>query len=155
YRNTEALYDAVGGYRFSPHLSMALRAGLLRNEIGPGDEPLPAEVEGRVVASSMTALSAQPDYFRAAALIALDDRDVPRDSHQGSFVTLTLSRYADRSQGAFSFDRVSLDARRFQPLGSRRHVLAARLLTSQSFAGPGSHVPFYLQDTLGGTFTMR
>ena len=53
------------------------------------------------------------------------------------------------------FDRLTLDARRFQPLGSGRHVLAARLLTSQSFAGAGGHVPFYLQDTLGGSFMMR
>ena len=34
-------------------------------------------------------------------------------------------------------------------------MLAARLLTSQSFAGSGARVPFYLQDTLGGNFTMR
>ena len=155
YRNTEALYDAVAGYRFSPHLSAAARVGLLQNGIGPGDEPLPAFVEDRALFSPTGALSAQPDYLRAAAVIAYDDRDVPRNAREGDFATLTLARYADRAQGAFTFSRVTLDARRYQPLGSRRHVLAARLLTSQSFSPAGSHVPFYLQETLGGPFTMR
>jgi hypothetical protein len=155
YRNTENLYDAVVGYRFSPHFSAALRTGLLKNDVGPGDTPLPDFVDDRMLATSTTGLSTQPDYFRTAAVLAYDDRDMPRNTHEGNFVSLTLARYADRAQGAFSFNRVTLDARRFQPLGSRRHVLAVRLLTSQSFTGAGAHVPFYLQDTLGGSFTMR
>jgi Omp85 superfamily domain len=155
YRNTETLFDGVAGYRFSPHFSVAMRAGLLKNEIGPGEEPLPGAVGDRVLLASTTALTAQPDYLRTALVVAFDDRDMPRNTHEGNFVSLTLGRYADRAQGDFSFNRVTLDARRFQPLGSPRHVLALRLLTSQSFADAGSRVPFYLQDTLGGPFTMR
>src|SRR5262249_48748505 len=78
-RNKEALFDAVGGYRFSPHFSVAVRAGLLRNQIGSEDTPLPADAAERMVTSSTTALAAQPDFFRAAAVIAFDDRDVPRN----------------------------------------------------------------------------
>ncbi len=155
YHDTETLYDAVVGYRFTPHFSAAVRAGLLQHDVGSGDAPLPDFVEDRMLATSSVGLSRQPDHFRTAAVLVYDDRDVPRNTHAGSFVSLTLGRYADRDQGTFSFNRVTLDARRFQPLGSRRHVLAARLLTSQSFARAGGHVPFYLQDTLGGSFTMR
>ena len=155
YRNTERLYDAVAGYRFSPHFAAAIRAGILRNDIGDGDVPLPESVADRAVLGAPSALVTQPDYFRTAAVVSYDDRDQPRNAHQGTFVMLTVGRYADRAQGAFSFNRMTLDARRFQPLFSPRHILAVRLLTSQSFAGAGAHVPFYLQDTLGGSYTMR
>jgi Omp85 superfamily domain len=155
YHDTEALYDAVAGYRFSPHFSAAVRAGLLKHDVGPGDEPLPDFLGDRMFTTSSVGLSRQPDYFRTAAVFVYDDRDMPRNTHEGNFVSLTLARFADRDQGASSFKRMTLDARRFQPLGSHRHVLAMRLLTSQSFADPGSYVPFYLQETLGGGFTMR
>lgn len=155
YRNKDSQYDAVGGYRFSPRLSAAVRAGLLRNEVGGGDRPLPDSVEERCVLSSTAGLSRQPDYYRSAAVLSYDDRDMPRNAHEGAFVALTLGRFTDRAQGAFSFNRVTLDARRFQSLGSRRHVLAVRFLTSQSFSSSGARVPFYLQDTLGGNWTMR
>jgi hypothetical protein len=155
YQNTEKLYDAVAGYRFSPRFSAAIRAGVLRNDVGDGDVPLPEALADRAVLGAPSALVSQPDYFRTAAVLSYDDRDQPRNAHQGTFVMLTLGRYADRAQGAFSFNRLTLDARRFQPLFSPRHTLAVRLLTSQSFADAGAHVPFYLQDTLGGSFTMR
>jgi hypothetical protein len=155
YHDTEALFDAVAGYRFTPRFSLAVRAGLLKHEVGPGDEPLPDFLGDRMLTTSTVGLSRQPDYLRTAAVFAYDDRDRPRNTHEGSFVSLTLARFADREQGASSFDRVTLDARRFQPLGSQRQVLAMRLLTSQSFADAGSYVPFYLQETLGGGFTMR
>jgi hypothetical protein len=155
YHDTESLYDAVAGYRFSPHFSAAVRAGLLKHDVGPGDEPLPDFLGDRMLTTSPVGLSRQPDYLRTAAVFVFDDRDMPRNTHEGNFVSLTLARFADRERGASSFNRVTLDARRFQPLGSTRHVLAMRLLTSQSFADSGSYVPFYLQETLGGGFTMR
>ena len=145
----------MAGYRFSPNFSAAGRAGLLKHDVGPGDEPLPDFLGDRMLTTSPVGLSRQPDYFRTAAVFVFDDRDMPRNTHGGNFVSLTLARFADRERGASSFNRVTLDARRFQPLGSPRHVLAMRLLTSQSFADPGSYVPFYLQETLGGGFTMR
>ena len=155
YHDTEALYDAVVGYRFTPHFSAAVRAGLLKHDVGAGDAPLPDFVGDRMLATSSVGLSRQPDYFRTAAVFVYDDRDVARNTHEGNFVSLTFARFADRDQGASTFSRVTLDARRFQPLGSRRHLLAVRFLTSQSFTDAGSYVPFYLQETLGGSFTMR
>jgi Omp85 superfamily domain len=155
YQNDDAQYDGVVGYRFSPHFSAAVRAGILTNDIGSSDGPLPEFTEDRVLMTSSSALTSQPDYFRAAAVLSWDDRDAARNPHSGSFVNLTVGRFADRGRGAFSFNRVTLDARRFQPLGSPRHILAVRLLTSLSFADEGARVPFYLQDTLGGPYTMR
>jgi Omp85 superfamily domain len=156
YHDTEELYDAVAGYRFSPHFSAAVRAGLLKHDVGPSEDgALPDFLIDRMLTTSAVGLSRQPDYLRTAAVFVFDDRDMPRNTHEGNFVSLTLARFADRDRGASSFNRVTLDARRYQPLGSHRHVLAMRLLTSQSFADAGSYVPFYLQETLGGGFTMR
>ena len=155
YHDTEALYDGVVGYRFTPHFSAAVRAGLLKHDVDPGETALPDFLGDRMLETSSVGLSRQPDYLRTAAVFVFDDRDMPRNSHEGNFVSLTLARFADRDQGASTFSRVTLDARRFPPLGSRRHVLALRFLTSQSFTGAGRYVPFYLQETLGGGFTMR
>ena len=56
---------------------------------------------------------------------------------------------------AASFSRVTLDARRYQSLGSPRHVLALHGLGSFDQPDTGSRVPFYLQSALGGAHVLR
>jgi outer membrane protein insertion porin family len=68
-------------------------------------------------------------------------------------VELSLARYEGR-QGAGGFDRLGLEARHFQPLGSERRVLALRAGATLD-AGRGSDIPFYLLDSLGGGERLR
>ena len=65
------------------------------------------------------------------------------------------SRHDDREGGRYSFNRLSVDARGFIPLGSRQRTFAARVFASRDYADAGAQVPFYLMDTLGGQNTLR
>ena len=60
YHDTESRYDAVAGYRFSPNFSAAVRAGLLKHDVGPGDEPLPDFLGDRMLTTSLSASPASP-----------------------------------------------------------------------------------------------
>jgi outer membrane protein insertion porin family len=68
-------------------------------------------------------------------------------------VSLRLESYQGLAQTP-GFTRASLDVRRYQPLGSERHLLALRGVASLA-GSDGFHVPYYLQDSLGGGSILR
>jgi outer membrane protein assembly factor BamA len=70
-------------------------------------------------------------------------------------LSFELDRYRDREGGAFSFSRYAVDARTFTTLGSPQRVLALRGYASYDDPDPGAEVPFYLQETLGGSHDLR
>jgi outer membrane protein assembly factor BamA len=65
------------------------------------------------------------------------------------------SRFEDRNGGSFSFDRYGLDLRGAFPLGSEQRVLALRTYLNIDRPAAGSRVPFYLQESLGSSHTLR
>ncbi len=65
------------------------------------------------------------------------------------------SRHHDQNGGRYSFNRLSVDARGFLPLGSRQRTLAVRVFASRDITSSGARVPFYLMETLGGHETLR
>jgi hypothetical protein len=94
-------------------------------------------------------------FFATTASLAYDRRDQPRDPRRGAFVEASLARYQGLGRDAASFDRFSLDARRYLPLGSERHVLALRGLVGLASGRGEGAVPFFMQSTLGGSRTLR
>ena len=97
----------------------------------------------------LAAVSQDPDRFlRTSASFAYDDRDHPRRTTRGSYAEVSLQHFGGRDSQV-SFNRLTLDARRFQTLGSPRRVLALRASGTLD-SGGGMTVPFYLLDTLGG-----
>jgi outer membrane protein assembly factor BamA len=55
----------------------------------------------------------------------------------------------------YDFERLELDGRAFLSTRSRRHVLAARFSGTWDDPAPGTLVPFYFQEALGGSHTLR
>jgi outer membrane protein assembly factor BamA len=55
----------------------------------------------------------------------------------------------------YQFNRALVDAREYISLGSNRHVVALRQVTSLEKPDAGSRVPFYLQSPLGGSSLLR
>ena len=94
-------------------------------------------------------------FFATTASLAYDRRDQPRDPRRGAFVEASLARYQGVGRNAASFDRFSLDARRYVPLGTERHVLALRGLVGLASGRGDGAVPFFMQYTLGGSRTLR
>ena len=68
---------------------------------------------------------------------------------------VAFSNFNDRGSEAYRFDRFAADARLFVPLGSVQRVLALRALTIFDQTPPNNRVPFYLQESLGSSHTLR
>ena len=76
-------------------------------------------------------------------------------SPDGWLAHAVLNGYASTTAASPSFVRVAIDVRGFRSTGSPRHVLAARVVASADVVPDGGRVPFALQQTLGGTNSLR
>jgi Omp85 superfamily domain len=142
--------DVVAGYRLSSRLALQVQGGMLSVSPGPG-----AETSGLAFAPALDApgLAWKRDFLHLGSELARDTRLQPGRPDSGSFASLRLDHYQGRDSTP-GFSRASLDVRRYQALGSARHVVAVRGLAS--FANTdGIHVPYYLQDSLGGASILR
>ena len=132
--------------------------GLRLREIGgrAGVRVLPAVVVGAGAALfAPRAEGREVDYLRSNAFVEVDYRE-PLNARRGGWYRIDFSQYHDQDGGAFSFDRVDLDARQFIGFFADRRVIALRGLVSTSSASAGSvGVPFYLMPTLGGNDSLR
>jgi hypothetical protein len=154
FGSEDSSYDAVVGYAFSERLAVSARAGRYTSRV-TSLSPSPGLSADELRGAGVTGFGQRLDFARLGAELAFDTRDVPGDPRSGTFFALSWYRYDDQGSGTrHSFDRVSLDARRFQPLGSERHVLALRLLGSRASASPDG-VPVHMQEALGGSRSLR
>lgn len=153
YRLRDFSYELVGVSRLAGPLSGALRFGGLSPDLSPGEETGVPSIEQVFDDGRAPGLVRQPRLAHAAAELRVDWRDRPRNAHRGGVIRLAAARYFGAS--TFSFNRISLDARHVWSLGSPQRVLALRGYASTARADSGSRVPFYLQDTLGDSHTLR
>jgi outer membrane protein assembly factor BamA len=139
-------------------LGFVLRAGLLDLDVGSGTDDRTPNLEERFSANEVPGLLGQPRYATAGLGAITDTRDQAEVPTTGGFFGAAVWRFIPLDAQAESFTRLALDWREFRPIvRSRpdRHVLAFRLLASVDQAATGSPVPFYLQNWLGGSHTLR
>lgn len=155
----DALYEMVAGYQGARRgLAANLRAGFLQAFIGPGtdDESPDLTAPGTFADIDTPGLRGpQPDFYHLAASVLLDGRDQPGNPHQGGMIALAAARFDERGGGEYDFDRLSVDTRGYASLGSPQRVLALRVLVSADRRDRAGRVPFYFQQTLGGSRTLR
>jgi Omp85 superfamily domain len=155
FRQKDSLFEAVGGYRATPWLTLGARAGSYTVSLGEGqDDELPS-IETLYTDETAPGLAEQPDFLRVGAWAVLDTRDVARNPHRGALAAVLWTRYDDREGDAYRFDRFAADGRLYFTLGHRQRVLALRTYFSQDDPAPGARVPFYLQASLGSSKTLR
>lgn len=156
YRLQDMAYEAVAQYRIAPRIVGSARVGFLQVDVGTGRRPHVPSVEDLFDDPSAPGLLAQPDFLTGGFELLVDFRDQPGNPHRGGALNLSAMRFVDRGGGgSYRFNRYTLDARQFVSLGSPQRVLALRVITELSEADEGSRVPFYLQDALGGSRTLR
>lgn len=154
YRLQDGLYEGIARLRVRK-LSLMARGGLLQTSIRAGtDSAFPDTALG---SSERTApgLVDAPDFWELSGGAWLELRDEPGNPHRGASVGVAYSRFDQRGGSTFQFDRVVVDVREYFSLGSSRHVVALRQVTSIEAPAAGSRVPFYLQSTLGGSAFLR
>ncbi len=154
YLIEDAAYDVVAGYRHG-RFGVAGRAGYLQVNIGEGTDDDPLSLREAFDDLSAPGLDRQPDFLRGNAAVFFDFRDNPGNPHNGGVLGLVYTHFNDRGGSEFEFNRITLDARQYIPLGSRQRVLALRFFGSSDETEGASRVPFYLQRTLGGYETLR
>jgi hypothetical protein len=155
FRLRDSMVEAVGGYQLTRHLAAQVRAGYTSPFVGPGkEEEVPSTAESFEEASA-PGLSRQPDFLHLTTLVLLDGRDEPGNPHRGGLLAASVSRFDDRGGRSFAFDRLAFDGRAYLPLGSPQRVLALRALVSRDRPDGGQQVPFYMQESLGGSHTLR
>jgi len=151
----EADYEVVVGYQFNPRLRTDVRAGFLQVDIEPGTDgrfPATQELFNDAAAPGLTE---QPNFFRLGPSLLFDYRDRPGNPHRGGMLGFSFGRYEDLDGNAFDFNRFAINARHYLPLGATSRVLAVQFFTSLDDADDAGQVPFYFQETLGGTDTLR
>ena len=144
--------DLVAGYQPARWLAVSARAGLIRADTGPGDSDRFPDTELLFTPDTAPAIGEHTDFLRISSglyMVWAGDPNVPAVE-----LGVEGSRHDDHD-GGYSFDRLSIDARGFLPLGSRQRTVAARVFVSRDYADSGAQVPFYLMETLGGRDTLR
>lgn len=154
FLSQDALYEVVTGYQ-GPRGAVTVRAGLMQAFVGPGTEEDVPSLHVLYDDRSAPGLERQPAFIHLAASLLLDGRDRPGNPHRGGMIALAASRFDERGGDEFTFDRIAGDARAFASLGSPQRVLAVRALASADRPASGARVPFYLQEPLGGSRTLR
>jgi hypothetical protein len=155
YLFQHATYEGVAGYQAHPRLGFTLRAGVKQVFVGPGREAQSPSTQALFDEEAVPGLSRQPDFFHWSASVLLDGRDEPGRPRRGAVLAAGWHRFDDLKSSSFRFDRFAADTRAFVPLGSPQRVLAVRARVSSDHPAPGSVVPFYFQETLGGGQDLR
>jgi hypothetical protein len=144
------------GVRPTPWLSVEGGIDRLAPRIGSGDEVAESRsIETVFDAATIPGLSAQPDFLRYRAAVAVNHREPRGNPRRGGQYSFTVEKFDDRDDGRNSFRRFEGDVQQYVPLLRDRRVLALRALASVSTTDTGADVPFYLQRTLGGPDDLR
>ena len=154
YRLQDGLYEGIVRLR-TGRLSFMARAGLLQASVSPGTDSAFPDTAISNDQNTAPGLSRSPDFVEVSGGAWLELRDEPRNPHRGAALGVAFSRFDDRHASAFEFNRVIVDAREYIALGSNRHVVALRQVTSLTRPDAGSRVPFYMQSSLGGGTLLR
>ena len=151
----DAFYEVAAGYQARHGFAATLRAGYVQAFVGPGTDEDSPTIRTLYDDTTAPGLDRQPDFLHVAALLLLDRRDRVGNPHRGGMIALAAARFDERGGDEFTFDRFGADARGYLSLGSPQRVLAARAMAMTDRPAEGSRVPFYFQEALGGSHTLR
>jgi len=154
YRLQDGLYEGIVRFRVS-RVSLMARAGLLQTSIHPGADPAFPDIGISNDETTAPGLFRGQDFTHLSLGAWLELRDDPGNPHAGVSLGVAFSRFDDRLGNAYQFNRTLVDAREYISLGSNRHVVALRQVTSLEEPDAGSRVPFYMQSALGGSSFLR
>ncbi len=155
FRRQDASYGGVVRYRPRRWLRTELRGNFRQVEVGDGSNDDYADISTVFDEVTAPGLAEQPDFVSVTGSLIIDYRQTPGDPHAGGLFRLDLGLFDGLGGDDFDFSRIAADARHFLPLGVSSRVLAFRFHTSVDFADGESRVPFYYQNTLGGSEMLR
>ena len=150
----DTLARVAGGVR-AGGLTAGVRGGYLDPSIGSGTDKRMPSTDEVFSPFNVPGLAQQPTFTFVEPFVEFSNTDPPLNPTSGSRVRLTYSRYNDRDLDRFSFQRWEVDARQYIPFFNDTRTIALRVMISSADPENGHEVPFYLQPTLGGAYTLR
>lgn len=97
----------------------------------------------------------QPDYAHGELSITADTRDHRSHTLRGGLCRAAWTRFFDRDDGTFSFQRFEAEGAHFLTFERPQLTLAMHGWLVASDTAEGSTIPFYLMPSLGGNNTLR
>ena len=157
-RSNFALRDTLirgsGGFRLEG-LSAGASVSHLDPSIGSGTDTRMPSTDDIFDPADIPGFLAQPTFLVFAPFAEYSNADPPLNPTRGGRYTLTWTRYSDRDLDRFSFNRWDADLRQYVPFFEETHTIALRAWLSSADPDAGQAVPFYLQPTLGGSYSLR
>ncbi|HXV63815.1 MAG TPA: BamA/TamA family outer membrane protein [Vicinamibacteria bacterium] len=155
YLQKETRFYLRTGVQLGRNVALGATGGLQWNELDSGRSTRYPSIETLFDDTEAPRLDDAPDYVRYGGQVFVDLRDEPGNPHRGLMVGASLERFDDREDGPGDFERFGIDVRGFLPLGSRQRVLALRSAVNIDRPETGARVPFFMQQSLGGSHTLR
>ncbi len=134
-----------------------VQVGYLDPSIGSGtDKRMPSTdaVFGPLEVPGL-GLAEQPQFTLVEPFVEFSTTDPAPNPDRGVSIRYALPTFSDRDLDRYTFRRMDLDARAYIPFLQRTHTIALRTWLSQSDPQSNHEVPFYLQPTLGGSYSLR
>jgi hypothetical protein len=145
----------VGVWPGHEWFTAAAEVEYLSPEVDRGTDPLFPAIETVLPPESVPGLAEQPDFLRTGATVILDYLDAPFGTSLGGRYTVSYDRFDDRRLDRYSFNRFRADLRQYVPIVNSARQLALRLRVEELAPRAGQEVPFYMQPTLGGGYSLR
>jgi hypothetical protein len=125
-------------------------------DVGPGKNPDVPSIEQAFTDADAPGLLVQPNFAAYSGFVILQfPDDLNQLTRRGADVRASYTSFQENGGDAFDFDRLTLEAQqRFRGLRDSDKLTLHQLYSSAS-AASGSRVPFYLQQTLGGSGDVR
>jgi hypothetical protein len=150
----ETFARLTGGVRRG-HLTAGVNVGYLDPSIGSGTDSGIPSTDAIFTPEQVPGLDVQPAFGVIEPFVELATLDRPINDLAGGRYRFTFTRYADRDLDRFSFYRWDVDLRQYIPFVHATRTIALRAQVSSSEPSKDDTVPFYLQPTLGGAYSLR
>lgn len=150
----DTLVRGTGGFRAGDFAGGA-SVSWLDPEIGPGEDNRMPSTEEIFDPLDTPGFLRQPDFILIEPFVEYANADPPLDPTTGGRYRVSWTRYHDRDLDRFSFNRWDVDLRQYIPFFNQARTIALRAWLSSSDPDSGHEVPFYLQPTLGGSYSLR
>lgn len=147
--------EGVWQRQFNPTIGMSVRGGLLDLDVGSGTNSTLVNFENRFDAAAISGGVSQPRFFTLGTALVRDTRQQPAAPQDGTFAGIAVRRFMAGGAPDLDFTRLALDVRGYLKPFHPRGVLALRGLMSSDFTDSARPTPFYLQQYLGGSDTIR
>ncbi len=95
------------------------------------------------------------NFVKSGGFVQYDWRDRPGDATHGGKYIARFTSFNDVRRGAYSFDRLDLEAGQYFGFLNGQNVITLRGKVAATEPWSGQRVPFYLQPTLGGPEDLR